>query len=262
MPYKIRGLYFFILLAHGFFGLPAALGQITFDLSSGIQVAKAIDTSPTISRLNRYRRGTWVSVGGAFLISKGLSLRTNITYQQRQPQEQFIFPIDTMQTATLYEAFSGYPSNPQNSVFRENDYTNFPDFKYLGIEIGPTYRLFLGDQFDIEIGCLVFGNFLLNKRQTTVFPNDLLWIRRNFFPNLNLNQIRGDNSYRRFDAGFLPFLQLRSFQGEQLSLGLQIKSYFSHTPLHESDIFGRNAFDSRWVSFAAGVSASWRLIRK
>ena len=233
-------------------------GQVAFDVSGGVQFAKVKDSrTGNLDDFNPLRRGMWTSVGLSYEISRGVAIKSNLTYQQRQPLEQYYFITDTLSGGTSYENFIRYPSNPQNSLFRMDNYTNFQDFKYLGLEIGPTYRIPVGAHFDVELGLLLFGNALLNKEQTTVEPAELLWIQRGV---PGLPPLLDNNSYRRFDAGFLPFLQFRSYQGEQLTIGLQLKGYFSRTLLPEPGFAGRELFELRWISYATGLTVSWKFV--
>lgn len=235
------------------FCLPISAQVFSPEISSGILYAETKTLFPNTLE-STWRRAGWLTVSNTFKVKKGFAIEMGLTYQERIPLEEFHF---TSQNPSISGGSSGvlignWPTNPQNIGFNEEDWIRFPNFKYLGLEVIPSISF--GKIWSITIGSGFYGNFLLNREETTVTP-DHLGTRRADFGNL-LDNV-ADIQYNNMEFGVIPKVSLRYQVSPRIQLGIHLKSYQSLTRLNDTNIQRNLELNLRWVAYAGGLSIKY-----
>ena len=230
-------------------------------LSLGIQYSDVLSSYEAYTEGNTWKRGVWTSVGTDYKILKWLAVEGNITYQERKPLEVFAFPWgDSTMSGEGYAIwiFSEYPTSPQSKHFRDPDglrFIQFPNFKYLGLEIIPLFRF--GKRVEWSFGVGLFGSILLNR--------DLLRFGKEHFPFQQIFfgppfYVYGTVSYHRYDYGWIPKISCAYPLNTKTKIGLSFKSYQSRVRLNDNFAHGRTSlgFDMRWTAFLTGIDIQYK----
>lgn len=207
---------------------------------------------------NPFRRGAWITLEQNNKLYKWLHLDFGITYQERTPLEALPFARRNSSTETSGIAnivtLGFYPTNPQNDLFHNStlEYTRFPNFKYLNLEVIP--NITLGKTFSVTIGTGLFAGILLNKKNTTVTKEDL--------PNEKIffdeGHIHGEVLYHKYDYGWIPKIVLTYQINEKINLGILFKTYQSISRLNDTFIFEQKSLNMRWIAHAGGLSFQYK----
>lgn len=225
-------------------------------ISAGIQYSDILSYFDNYTDGNTWKRGVWTSLGTEYKIFKWFAIEGNITYQERKPLEVFAFPFGDS-TGTAGEGYakfiiSQYPTSPQSKIFRNsvNRYIQFPNFKYLDLEIIPLLKF--GKKVEWRAGVGLFAGILLNR--------DLLIFGKEHFPSFESDfhpplSAYGTVSYHRYDYGWIPKISCTYPISAKTKIGLSFKSYQSRVRLNDNFAHSRESlyFDMRWTAFLAGV---------
>ncbi len=230
-------------------------------LSFGIQYSDILSISETYTDGNTWKRGIWGSIGTDYKIFKWVTVQGNITYQERKPLEVFSFPWgdSTMSREGAFQwTFSKYPTSPQSKQFSDPDglrFIQFPNFKYLGIEIIPLFQF--GKKVEWSVGVGLFSSILLNR--------DLLVFGKEYFPHQQFAfgppfYVYGTVSYHRYDYGWMPKISCIYPINAKTKIGLSVKSYQSRVRLNDNFAHSRSSlvYDMRWTAFLAGLDVQYK----
>lgn len=225
-------------------------------LSMGVQYSDVISYFDYYTDGNTWKRGIWASIATEYVIQKWIAVEINITYQERKPLEVFAFPFGDSTGMTGEGAYkfiiSKYPTSPQSKIFFNSNkrYIQFPNFKYLDVEIIPIFKF--GKKVEWRAGVGIFGGILLNQ--------DLLIFGKEHFPAFEPNfrppfSAYGTVSYHRYDYGWIPKISCTYPINAKTKIGLSFKSYQSRVRLNDNFAHSRTSlhFDMRWTAFLAGV---------
>ena len=231
-------------------------------LSLGIQYSDILSVKESYTDGNTWKRGVWGTLGTDYKILKWLAIEGNITYQERKPLEVFTFPwgdsTSMGKEGNFTLTFSEYPTSPQSKKFREPGglrFTQFPNFKYLNIEIIPLFRF--GRRIEWSVGVGLFGGILLN-RNLLIFGKEHFVHQQFFFgPPFYAS---GTVSYHRYDYGWIPKISCAYPLNAKTKIGVSVKSYQSRVRLNDNFAHGRTSlgFDMRWTAFLAGIDVQYK----
>jgi len=189
-----------------------------------------------------------------------LKVDLGLTYQERIPLEVLPFPLGGVPAGVTGQfVLRKYPTNPQNELFTTGNYLRIPNFKYLTLETIPSITF--GKKLSFSLGVGLFGSVLLNRTQMTITREDLPAAAPLFGPPRNI----GDAPvlYHKYDAGWIPKVEIQYQLSEKLKLGVQAKSYQSFVRLNDTFVSPRNLYrNMKWVSFAGGVSVQYTFGKK
>jgi len=227
-------------------------------ISSGVLYSNVISKRPVYEGVNPFRYGVWASLGSGLQLKKSkhfdFNLELELTYQERMPLESFIFEKPSQLGIPSYLHFREYPSNPQNKLYQNLNFSRFPNFNYIHLGCAPT--LIFGNKLKTSIGIGLFGGFLINKNETTIEHAD-------FAPAFeNILKVRGvthNIEYTRFDFGWQPKISCVYQVNKKISLGVDIKSYYSLVRMNDTIVDEERVFNFFWVAYAGGISVQYQL---
>jgi len=182
-------------------------------------------------------------------------MNLGLSYQERMPLEVFQFPKAGGLTSVAESViFAKFPSNPQNELFDTGNYLRIPNFKYLTLEAIPSVTF--GKKLSVSLGVGLFGSILLNRTQMAITKEDLPAVEPLFDVK---NIVNTPVLYNRFDAGWMPKINMQYAFSQRFSLGLQFKSYQSFVRLN--DTFVTPFSIMKWKAYAYGLSVQYHLGR-
>jgi hypothetical protein len=178
-----------------------------------------------------------------------------LTYQERPPLEVFPFTAAPQAGVPAYVVLGNWPSTPQHPLFDDARFWRFPNFRYLHLEAEPCFK-YSSERLNFLAGIGFFGGLLLNRSETTREIDDFrgiaAWIRS--------NGVRDNVRYTSADLGLLPKLEALYLIGERLSVGFQLKHYWSVYRLNDTLVSDSDWRQNvRWRVFAGGLSAQYMI---
>ena len=231
-------------------------------LSLGIQYSDILSHDIDYTNGNAWKRGVWGGMGTDYKILNWLAIEGNIAYQERKPLEVFSFPWGDStgmgKEGYLTLTFLAYPTSPQSKKFHEPGglrFIQFPNFKYLDVEIIPVFTF--GEKIGWSVGVGLFGGILLN-RNLLIFGKEHFTYQQYLFDAPFYAS--GTVSYHRYDYGWIPKLSCTYPLNKKTKIGVTLKSYQSRVRLNDNFAHSRSSLyaDMRWTAFLAGIDMQYK----
>jgi hypothetical protein len=225
-------------------------------ISSGVLYANVISKRPLYEGVNPFRYGVWASCGSNLQLNEykyfNFNLDLRLTYQERMPLEFFTFEAGTQVGVPTFIHIQDYASHPQHEFHEISGFDRFPNFKYLHIEAVP--NISFGKTLKTSIGIGLFGGLLINKNETIREPSDFGELE-----DYLTQSTTGNVEYTRFDFGWQPKISCVYQVNKKISLGVDIKSYYSLVRMNDTIVDEERVFNFFWVAYAGGISVQYQL---
>lgn len=212
--------------------------------------------------VNAPKIGFYTTLSSGVKLYKWLQLELGLTYQERLPLEKFTFRDKSSPTGrTGIFSFASHPTSPQSKRWDEDIFLRFPNFKYIHVELVPTFS-FGKERLNVQLGVGVFYGYLLNHRTLQFSAKDFPGYAQFFQPPFNGF---GIDSYHPHDIGLIPKISMAHKLGSRYKLGISAKSYISQYSLktreiHDGLVSKWNRYDNTtWLVYAAGIDFTYDL---
>lgn len=226
-------------------------------VSTGGLFSKYISNDVNWKRSSIYRYSYFVRADYFHEIVKVFDLNLSISYQERIPLELFAYSHGISGGVQIGTVLSDWPTNPQNPLFDDEFYgIRFPNFKYLHLDVVPTFKV--GQIVKLKVGIGPFFGILLNKEETTV-------TRALFNSRLHsiFNELQSDiiSEYTRIDVGLVPKINVDYQINSKCYISLQSSYYLSLRRLNNT-LVNRKVFlknNMKWRAITVGLGFGYKI---
>ncbi len=183
-----------------------------------------------------------------------VSIRANLFYNERKALEYFPF-VGGMNLVK-------WPTSPQSDLF-DNDnfdpaFKHLPNFKYLHLELLPTYSFSIGEKWQIQSGIGMSGGVLLNRTQVIFDPTDFPAITEAFNRSTEVKDIE----YHRWDVALLGSVGVRYHLSSKLAVDISSGLQYSFIDLNDVSR-GRYSLDEmKWIIVTPGIGMVYKIQQK
>ncbi|MEM1326497.1 MAG: outer membrane beta-barrel protein [Bacteroidota bacterium] len=227
--------------------------QFTEVTVSGRMVFSDIVTSVyhgSFGDVNSWKYSKGFSVGTNYMMWKDrVGIQTNLFYNERKALEYFPFRGPTLVM---------WPTSPQSENFNNSNFdpafVHQPNFKYLHLELMPTYYLSLNEKWRIQSGIGVSGGILLNRQEVIFSPDDFPRVTEWFRDRLDPKDIE----YHRWDVAILGEIGVERRLSEKLAM--RLSSSMQYSLINLDDIYRSSLSDQmNWWTIMPSLGLSYRL---
>ncbi len=179
-----------------------------------------------------------------------MHLNAKGTFFNKKPLEVFAFDSNPdVGIAALY-TFGKVPTSKQSENFDANEYKILNDFKYLGIDVVPTFSI--KRKFKIDIGVGFFFRRLINPEEVVVRREDIPFFDAFFEPPFSVS---GEVRYDENEWGWTLDTSISLPINGKMSIGLEGSFYHYFGGMHDAP-YSIPLGNRKWVVFTSGIKYS------
>lgn len=186
-----------------------------------------------------------------------MHLNAKGTFFNKKPLEVFAFDSPAFGGIPNIYTLTKVPTSKQSKDFDDSVYKVLNDFKYLGIDLIPTFSIKRKIRFDVGIG--FFYKRLINSEEVIVRRDDLPVFDFLFEPPF---YVFGEVHYGKNEWGWLSNMSISLPISDTVSIGLEwsVNSYFNG--MHPQP-YPKDAIDNpKWIVFTSGLNVQYSFKKK
>ena len=227
--------------------------QSTIDLSYGVLHSDIYTRDEKLSEANSGKFGYYVSVGYQKKIWKHLHLKTRSIFFNKKPLEVFVFGSSPDVGIPGTYTFANVPTSEQSEGFDPKFDKILKDFRYLSIDILPTFSIERRIKFNLGIGF----NYkrLLNFEDVIVRREDVPSFDAFFEPPFSVS---GEVHYGKNDYGWTSALSIAIPINKKIAVGLEGNFYHSFRGMH-NEPYPAAKGNPKWIVINGGLNLQYTL---